>query len=136
MQAYSWLLLRYTRLHTCRLKKQIQELNVRRLHVGCGHILLPAWLNITLEKREEYGRIIEKNGTLYLNYNLLTDWPINENAVEFIAASHFIQCQGKLAYFVFRSLRYPVAEISIRISPGKLDHPVDGLYDVAGDYRT
>lgn len=89
--AYSAILLRYTRGNTKRLKKEARSLNIDRLHVGCGNILLPGWLNILFEKREEYGRIIHRNGTLFLNYNLLKEWPFVESSVSYITGSHFIE---------------------------------------------
>ena len=88
---YSGFTLRHTPLCTLFLKKQISALGVNKLHVGCGHILLPGWLNITFENRIEYGKIKQNNGALFLNYNLMRWWPFEENSVDFIAASHFIE---------------------------------------------
>ena len=88
---FSFLLLRHTPFHTRRLEKQINDLSVKRLHIGCGKVLLKGWLNIAFERREEYGKIKTVDGTLYLNYNLLKRWPFDENSVECIAASHFIE---------------------------------------------
>jgi len=88
---FSGLTLRHTTLCTLSLKKQIKALGVGKLHVGCGHILIPGWLNITLDHREEYGRIKNKDGALYLNYNLMRWWPFEEGTADFIAASHFIE---------------------------------------------
>lgn len=90
-QVLSFLLLRHSAWHKKILQADIAKAAVSRLHVGCGHIILPGWLNITLEKGEEYGRLKTKAGALYLNYNLLKPWPFAENSVEFIAASHFIE---------------------------------------------
>jgi len=88
---YSGLLLRYTRWNTQRLKEVHKKLAVDRLHVGCGDILLDRWLNIRFERREEYGRTKSQNGTLLLNYNLLTEWPFADESVQYIAGSHFIE---------------------------------------------
>ena len=90
-QVYSFLTLRYTKLHTHVLQKQSERLKIKRLHVGCGNIYLSGWLNIAFEKREEYGKIKNKQDALYLNYNLLKDWPFDEGSIEYIAASHFIE---------------------------------------------
>ena len=90
-QVYSFLSLRYTRLNTRLLYGQTRRLKIERLHVGCGTVLLKGWLNIAFERREEYGKIKTVDGTLYLNYNLLKRWPFDENSVECIAASHFIE---------------------------------------------
>ena len=88
---YSGFTLRHTPLCTLVLKKQIRALGVNKLHVGCGHILLPGWLNITFENRIEYGKIKQNNGALFLNYNLMRWWPFEENSADFVAASHFIE---------------------------------------------
>jgi len=90
-QAYSCFLLRYTRFNIKRLRRQIDRANIDRLHVGCGNVLLKGWLNILYEKRQEYGKIHPNNGALRLNYNLLKPWPIENNSLEFIAGSHFIE---------------------------------------------
>ena len=87
----SVLLLRYSAWNAGRLAKQIQELNVDRLHVGCGHVWLDGWLNILFERRQEYGRIKKAGGANLLNYNLLKNWPIASDSVQFIAGSHFIE---------------------------------------------
>lgn len=90
-QAFSFILLRHTAFNRGVLEQNIRKAGIDRLHVGCGHIILPGWLNITLEQGEEYGRLTAKNGAPYLNYNLLKPWPFAENSVGFIAASHFIE---------------------------------------------
>ena len=91
LQAYSYVLLRYTKWNFRRLREDIVQRNVDKLHVGCGLVLLDGWLNILYEPRQEYGRVKEKDGTLLLNYNLLKKWPMNDNVVNFIAGSHFIE---------------------------------------------
>ena len=88
---YSGLLLRYTRWNTRRLKEVHKKLRVDQLHVGCGDILLDGWLNIRFERREEYGRTKSQNGTLLLNYDLLSEWPFESESIQFIAGSHFIE---------------------------------------------
>ncbi len=90
-QAFSLAALRRTGWQRCVLQRQIGRLGIERLHVGCGHFLLPGWLNIGFEPRQEYGRIRTIKGALFLNYNLLKPWPVPENSVSFIAASHFIE---------------------------------------------
>lgn len=90
-QAYSCLLLRYTRFNTKRLRGQIDHVNIDRLHVGCGNVLLRGWLNILYEKRQGYGKIHPNNGAPWLNYNLLKPWPVGSNSIDFIAGSHFIE---------------------------------------------
>ena len=90
-QVYSFACLRYTKLNCRLLRRQIRELKIERLHVGCGTVLLKGWLNIAFEKRQEYGKIKTVDGTFYLNYNLLGAWPVQENSIEHIAASHFIE---------------------------------------------
>ncbi len=90
-RAFSAVSLRYTALNRQSLYHKICHAGVRRLHVGCGHVRLPGWLNIAYEKKEEYGRIIFQNGIYYLNYNLLKPWPVDEGSIDFIAASHFIE---------------------------------------------
>lgn len=87
----SYLLLRYTRWNADHLKKEIVNKGIDRLHVGCGLVVLDGWLNIYFERREEYGCIKERNGKLFLNYNLLKKWPVNDNSISYIAGSHFIE---------------------------------------------
>jgi predicted SAM-dependent methyltransferase len=87
----SVLLLRYTKFNSGVLARRIASLNVDKLHVGCGHVLLPGWLNILFEKRQEYGRVTDINGAQRLNYNLLHPWPVQENSIAFVAGSHFIE---------------------------------------------
>ena len=90
-QAYSCLLLRYTRFNIKRLRRQIDRANVDRLHVGCGNVFIRGWLNIFYETREVYGALKKKNGTDLLNFNLLKPWPVGSNSIDFIAGSHFIE---------------------------------------------
>ncbi len=90
-QVYSFAVLRHTKFNTHWLRKKARELRIARLHVGCGNIYLNDWLNITLENKEEYGRMRLREGALYLNYNLLGDWPFDENSIDYVAASHFIE---------------------------------------------
>src|SRR3990167_4513571 len=90
-QIFSLVLLRYSRLNMAKLKGQIKQLNIKQLHVGCGDVLLKDWLNIKFERREEYGKIIDKNGVLLLNYNLLKIRPVENETIQFIAGSHFIE---------------------------------------------
>jgi predicted SAM-dependent methyltransferase len=87
----SILLLRYTKFNASLLAKSIASAGVEKLHVGCGHVLLPGWLNILFEKRQEYGRVKNINGALLLNYNLLKPWPVEDDSISFIAGSHFIE---------------------------------------------
>ena len=53
--------------------------------------MLEGWLNILYEPRQEYGRIINRNGKWLLNYNLLKPWPFEDASVSLIAGSHFIE---------------------------------------------
>jgi predicted SAM-dependent methyltransferase len=88
---YSAVCLRFTTLNQKRLLRQAQSLKIDRLHVGCGNTLLPQWLNITFEPREEYGAIKHKGGALWLNYNLLKPWPFADESIQFVAGSHMIE---------------------------------------------
>lgn len=90
-QAKSALLLRYTSFHCRRLEQDIQIRSIDRLHAGCGNVFLPGWLNITYEPREEYGCLKEVAGARVLNYNLLKPWPLGNDSIRFIAASHLIE---------------------------------------------
>ena len=90
-QAYSYLLLRYTKWNGDWLREDIAKRGVTQLHVGCGLVLLKGWLNILYEPKQGYGRVKEADGALLLNYNLLKKWPVDDNAVRFIAGSHFIE---------------------------------------------
>ena len=91
LYALSILFMRYTSWNAHRLARQIQELKIDRLHVGCGNVWLAGWLNILYERRQEYGRVKDINGTFVLNYNLLKPWPIAPSSIQFIAGSHFIE---------------------------------------------
>ena len=88
---FSYFMLRHTQWHRRQMQKAIIKRGIDRLHVGCGLVFLEGWLNILYEKREEYGRIKEQNGRILLNYNLLKKWPVTDNAIAFIAGSHFIE---------------------------------------------
>ena len=88
---YSIFLLRYTSWHGNLLSGQIEKMDLKRLHVGCGNVLLKDWLNILFERRQEYGRIKTIQGAGFLNYNLLKTWPIASNSIQFIAGSHFVE---------------------------------------------
>ncbi len=90
-QFYSLIFLRYTKFNAHLLRRKIAEEGVGRLHVGCGNVLLKDWLNVFYEKRQVYGQIRRENGALRLNYNLLKPWPVENNSIEFIAGSHFIE---------------------------------------------
>jgi len=88
---FSYLLLRYTRINKYFLAKSILNLNVDKLHVGCGKNLISGWLNIKNEKYEEYGRVKKINDILVLNFNLIKKWPFAAESIQSIAGSHFIE---------------------------------------------
>jgi len=90
-QMSSLIFLRYTSWNVGLLKKQIKKFSMDSLHVGCGDILLKGWLNIRYERREEYGKIKKSNEAFYLNYNLLKTWPFENDSIQHIAGSHFIE---------------------------------------------
>jgi predicted SAM-dependent methyltransferase len=85
------LTLHHTPLHRKNLTKQIQKINIDRLHVGCGDILLKDWLNITFIRFDFYGILNKLQGSWLLNYDLRQPWPINDGSIQFIAGSHFIE---------------------------------------------
>ena len=89
--AYSGLLLRYTSFQTKNLKGQFPGLKVDHLHVGCGDVHLPGWLNIFYDTRQEYGRFVKSGQAWVLNYDLLKPWPFQNESVNYIAGSHFIE---------------------------------------------
>jgi len=91
VRMYSYMALRYTKWNASRLKNDISKRGIDKLHVGCGLVLLDGWLNILYESRQEYGKVKEVDGRLRLNYNLLKKWPVNDNSIQFIAGSHFIE---------------------------------------------
>ncbi|HOW35782.1 MAG TPA: methyltransferase domain-containing protein [Candidatus Omnitrophota bacterium] len=88
---YSGAFLRFTRLNRNRLLRQTRTLGIDRLHIGCGNILLEGWLNITYEMREKYGEIKERNGRWWLNYDVRKQLPFDDNTIQYIAGSHFIE---------------------------------------------
>lgn len=90
-QVYSALMLRFTPWHWWLLYRQIEALKMDRLQVGCGNVILKGWLNLTYEKREEYGRIKNRQGGLWLNFNALNPLPIPKESIQYLAASHFIE---------------------------------------------
>jgi len=87
---YSYVCLRFTPWHKQRLARQFKDLNVDRLHVGCGDVVLPGWFNLTYEKGE-YGRIKKVDGCWWLNYNVNDGLPIPDRSIQFLAGSHFIE---------------------------------------------
>jgi len=90
-KALSILLLRYTSWNSMRLKRDIRVRAIDRIHVGCGDVFLPGWLNILYEGREGYGRVKTFQDATYLNYNLLNPWPIDDETISYISGSHFIE---------------------------------------------
>lgn len=80
--------LRFTDINYFLLKNKIKKLKIDRLHIGCGNLILPNWLNIYLDYKDPYG-IIRNKGIL--NYNILNKWPIEPESIKFIAAAHFIE---------------------------------------------
>jgi len=88
---YSTFFLRYTSWNAHRLQREIDKRGINKLHIGCGLVFLEGWLNIFFERRQEYGRITGQDQQLLLNCNLLKDWPVVDNSIEFIAGSHFIE---------------------------------------------
>ena len=90
-QMYSGICLRYTPLNQWLLSQKTKKLKIDRLHIGCGNILISGWLNISYEKREEYGRLKKINGCLFLNYKLPEALPVDDGSIQYLAASHFIE---------------------------------------------
>ena len=90
-RAYSFFCLRFTLLNRYFLQRQTRKHQIDRLHIGCGNILIPGWLNMTYEPREEYGCIKKMNGALWLNYKLPNRLPVGDESIRFIAGSHFIE---------------------------------------------
>lgn len=90
-QCYSWFSLRYTPWYTGRLQQKIEVASIKQLHVGCGEVVLPDWLNVEYEPRKIYGAFSESKGAWLLNYNLHKRWPLKSKSLDFIAAAHFIE---------------------------------------------
>jgi len=90
-RVFSHIFFRYARINNYFLTKSIHDLNVDKLHVGCGSNLIKGWLNIKYEKYEEYGRVKKINDSLILNFNLIKQWPFAVGSIQFIAGSHFIE---------------------------------------------
>ncbi len=88
---YSLALLRYSAFNRAQLKKFFAASTVNKLHLGCGLLYLPGWCNVLYEKNQEYGRLTKREGTDFLNYNLMGPWPWAENSVTHVAAAHFIE---------------------------------------------
>lgn len=84
----SFITFRFTSLNSSILRERIKYLGIDSLHIGCGNIIIPNWLNITLNYKEPYGVLKDK---YILNCNLLKSWPIENNSIKFIAAAHFIE---------------------------------------------
>ena len=89
--AYSALCLRFTALNQFFLQRRIRRAKVDRLHVGCGHVIVSGWLNMSYEKREEYGRLKKKNNAFWLNYKLPNRLPFEDESIQYLAGSHFIE---------------------------------------------
>ncbi len=88
---YSLVLLRYTAFNNNRLKAQVKHLNVDRLQIGCGNVIIDGWLNVLYERRQEYGALKQVKNGWFLNYNLLGPWPVSDNSLSFVAGSHVIE---------------------------------------------
>lgn len=88
---YSLLMLRYTRANLGFLRRQLKGRGVERMHIGCGNVILDGWLNVLYERRQEYGRVRQKGKGLFLNYDLLGPWPVEDNSIAFVAGSHVIE---------------------------------------------
>lgn len=56
------------------------EQNPRRLHLGCGPVILPGWLNI------DYDHVDAE-----MHLNVLEGLPFEDGSVEFVFAEHFIE---------------------------------------------
>jgi len=91
VRMYSYIMFRYTKWNTGKLKENISQRGINKIHVGCGLVLLEGWLNVLYEPKQEYGRVKKVGGRLLLNYNLLKKWPIHDNSIQFVAGSHFIE---------------------------------------------
>lgn len=64
-----------------------------KLNVGCGNNFVKGWLNVGLFPVNQipYGKVY-KNGSIYaLNWDMTKDLMINENSVNYIYSSHFIE---------------------------------------------
>ena len=76
-QAGSFLTFRHTAFNRRRLQNVIRAKNIKRLHAGCGDVLLDGWLNVLYERREAYGILNEDNGKLFLKLwlHVLSEFP-------------------------------------------------------------
>ncbi len=88
---YSLVLLRYSGFRSSLLKDQLARIGCDRLQIGCGNVILDHWLNVLYERRQEYGKLIQKGKGWFLNYNLLKPWPVADNSLAFVAGSHVIE---------------------------------------------
>ncbi|MDP3920792.1 MAG: hypothetical protein Q8R76_08315 [Candidatus Omnitrophota bacterium] len=65
-----------------------------RIHVGCGEIFVPGWLNIGLlpSDRFPYAEMVRaQNGALALSFDVSDLLPIENDSLHYIYASHFIE---------------------------------------------
>ena len=88
---YSLAMLRYTKANLSFLRRNLSQHAIDRMHIGCGDVILDGWLNVLYERRQEYGRLKHKGNGWFLNYDLLRDWPVDDNSLSFVAGSHMIE---------------------------------------------
>jgi predicted SAM-dependent methyltransferase len=91
-QGYSYSTFKHTAFRVKYIESKLVNLNIDRLHVGCGNIILPGWLNVEYETKKVYGslRKVSKN-TYLLNFNVLKGLPVADNRLKYITGAHFIE---------------------------------------------
>jgi predicted SAM-dependent methyltransferase len=64
-----------------------------KLHLGCGKIYTEGFLNIGLFEDEKIpkGKIIKRNNSYIMNFNLTKEMPFNNESIRYIYSSHFIE---------------------------------------------
>lgn len=77
--------------HRRRLRQRLAT--VERLHVGCGAIWVPGWLNIGLlpSWMQPYGAVRNRDGALVLSLDISRGLPLDDARLEQVYASHFIE---------------------------------------------
>jgi hypothetical protein len=74
-----------------RLRRRLA--GVERLHVGCGAIWVPGWLNIGMPRPrlQPYGTLRDRDGALVLSLDVSRGLPADDASVEHVYGSHFIE---------------------------------------------
>lgn len=74
-----------------RLRRRLAA--VDRLHVGCGDVWVPGWLNVGLLPwwRQPYGTLRIRDGAVVLSLDVTLGLPLDDGRLDQVYGSHFIE---------------------------------------------